>query len=113
MDVCPQDWAKPGPYDQPMVNTLRRKDKETPAAVDSSHSAPPPAPASMSTSAPPPAVLRAQSQGSPVEERSRPAAAPVQVSRSLILPERVGVLCGLHLPTLGPGYVSAVVLGTF
>uniref|UniRef100_A0A665T3U9 Protein MTSS 1-like n=1 Tax=Echeneis naucrates TaxID=173247 RepID=A0A665T3U9_ECHNA len=26
-----KDWAKPGPYDQPMVNTLRRKkDKETP-----------------------------------------------------------------------------------
>uniref|UniRef100_A0A7N6AZX2 MTSS I-BAR domain containing 1 n=1 Tax=Anabas testudineus TaxID=64144 RepID=A0A7N6AZX2_ANATE len=31
------DWAKPGPYDQPMVNTLRRKkDKETTGiAVDS------------------------------------------------------------------------------
>uniref|UniRef100_G3NU00 MTSS I-BAR domain containing 1 n=1 Tax=Gasterosteus aculeatus aculeatus TaxID=481459 RepID=G3NU00_GASAC len=30
-----QDWAKPGPYDQPMVNTLRRKKgKETPGAVD-------------------------------------------------------------------------------
>ncbi|XP_019905850.2 protein MTSS 1 isoform X7 [Esox lucius] len=25
-----QDWAKPGPYDQPMVNTLRRTKKETP-----------------------------------------------------------------------------------
>nr|XP_029514114.1 protein MTSS 1 isoform X5 [Oncorhynchus nerka] len=23
-DTHPQDWAKPGPYDQPMVNTLRR-----------------------------------------------------------------------------------------
>uniref|UniRef100_A0AAQ5ZSS0 IMD domain-containing protein n=1 Tax=Amphiprion ocellaris TaxID=80972 RepID=A0AAQ5ZSS0_AMPOC len=31
-----KDWAKPGPYDQPMVNTLRRKkDKETPVVVDS------------------------------------------------------------------------------
>uniref|UniRef100_A0A7N6BHB4 MTSS I-BAR domain containing 1 n=1 Tax=Anabas testudineus TaxID=64144 RepID=A0A7N6BHB4_ANATE len=32
-----KDWAKPGPYDQPMVNTLRRKkDKETTGiAVDS------------------------------------------------------------------------------
>uniref|UniRef100_A0A672FL69 MTSS I-BAR domain containing 1 n=1 Tax=Salarias fasciatus TaxID=181472 RepID=A0A672FL69_SALFA len=31
-----KDWAKPGPYDQPMVNTLRRKkDKESPAVVDS------------------------------------------------------------------------------
>uniref|UniRef100_A0A3P8UZI4 MTSS I-BAR domain containing 1 n=1 Tax=Cynoglossus semilaevis TaxID=244447 RepID=A0A3P8UZI4_CYNSE len=30
-----KDWAKPGPYDQPMVNTLRRKkDKETPTVVD-------------------------------------------------------------------------------
>lgn len=28
-----QDWAKPGPYDQPMVNTLRRK-KEPKEAVD-------------------------------------------------------------------------------
>uniref|UniRef100_A0AAQ5Z8M7 IMD domain-containing protein n=1 Tax=Amphiprion ocellaris TaxID=80972 RepID=A0AAQ5Z8M7_AMPOC len=35
-----KDWAKPGPYDQPMVNTLRRKkDKETPVT-------------SLSTSAP-------------------------------------------------------------
>ncbi|XP_037309153.2 protein MTSS 1-like isoform X7 [Pungitius pungitius] len=54
-----QDWAKPGPYDQPMVNTLRRKKgKESPAVVDingnASHdsirfsgpgSTPPPAPA--------------------------------------------------------------------
>ena len=31
MCVCVQDWAKPGPYDQPMVNTLRRrKDKDHP-----------------------------------------------------------------------------------
>ncbi|XP_028978553.2 protein MTSS 1 isoform X9 [Esox lucius] len=29
-DGHPQDWAKPGPYDQPMVNTLRRTKKETP-----------------------------------------------------------------------------------
>ncbi|XP_037309151.2 protein MTSS 1-like isoform X3 [Pungitius pungitius] len=54
-----KDWAKPGPYDQPMVNTLRRKKgKESPAVVDingnASHdsirfsgpgSTPPPAPA--------------------------------------------------------------------
>uniref|UniRef100_A0A8C9XRR9 MTSS I-BAR domain containing 1 n=1 Tax=Sander lucioperca TaxID=283035 RepID=A0A8C9XRR9_SANLU len=34
-----KDWAKPGPYDQPMVNTLRRKkDKGTPAVVDSNGS---------------------------------------------------------------------------
>lgn len=31
-----KDWAKPGPYDQPMVNTLRRKkDKDAPSVVDS------------------------------------------------------------------------------
>ncbi|XP_071230084.1 protein MTSS 1-like isoform X8 [Salvelinus alpinus] len=31
-DTNPQDWAKPGPYDQPMVNTLRRtkEKRETP-----------------------------------------------------------------------------------
>ncbi|XP_061631616.1 protein MTSS 1-like isoform X2 [Phyllopteryx taeniolatus] len=31
-----KDWAKPGPYDQPMVNTLRKKkDKGPPAVLDS------------------------------------------------------------------------------
>ncbi|XP_049336065.1 protein MTSS 1 isoform X9 [Astyanax mexicanus] len=34
-----KDWAKPGPYDQPMVNTLRRK-KEPKEAVDSNGSVP-------------------------------------------------------------------------
>ncbi|XP_012693058.2 protein MTSS 1 isoform X6 [Clupea harengus] len=30
-ETSPQDWAKPGPYDQPMVNTLRRnKEKREP-----------------------------------------------------------------------------------
>uniref|UniRef100_A0A7N8WKD1 Protein MTSS 1-like n=1 Tax=Mastacembelus armatus TaxID=205130 RepID=A0A7N8WKD1_9TELE len=53
-----KDWAKPGPYDQPMVNTLRKKkDKETPAVVDSngymnSDSSPLSGPALISTSAP-------------------------------------------------------------
>ncbi|XP_065102376.2 protein MTSS 1-like isoform X7 [Paramisgurnus dabryanus] len=32
-ESAPQDWAKPGPYDQPMVNTLRRK-KEPKEVVD-------------------------------------------------------------------------------
>ncbi|XP_046702082.1 protein MTSS 1-like isoform X14 [Silurus meridionalis] len=32
-----QDWAKPGPYDQPMVNTLRKK-KEPKEALDSNGS---------------------------------------------------------------------------
>uniref|UniRef100_A0A8C6NQL4 MTSS I-BAR domain containing 1 n=1 Tax=Nothobranchius furzeri TaxID=105023 RepID=A0A8C6NQL4_NOTFU len=36
---CFQDWAKPGPYDQPMVNTLRRrKDKSAPAVESSINS---------------------------------------------------------------------------
>ncbi|KAI1901910.1 hypothetical protein AGOR_G00039290 [Albula goreensis] len=34
-----KDWAKPGPYDQPMVNTLRRN-KEKREAVDPNSSAP-------------------------------------------------------------------------
>uniref|UniRef100_A0A3B5MKI5 Uncharacterized protein n=1 Tax=Xiphophorus couchianus TaxID=32473 RepID=A0A3B5MKI5_9TELE len=34
-----KDWAKPGPYDQPMVNTLRRrKDKEALAGVENNGS---------------------------------------------------------------------------
>ncbi|XP_051573939.1 protein MTSS 1-like isoform X18 [Myxocyprinus asiaticus] len=36
-ESAPQDWAKPGPYDQPMVNTLRRK-KEPKEAVDTNGS---------------------------------------------------------------------------
>ncbi|XP_055359257.1 protein MTSS 1-like isoform X10 [Betta splendens] len=34
-----KDWAKPGPYDQPMVNTLRKKkDKEMPAGIHNNSS---------------------------------------------------------------------------
>ncbi|KAI3357157.1 hypothetical protein L3Q82_015460 [Scortum barcoo] len=57
-----KDWAKPGPYDQPMINILRwKKDKETPAVVDnissvSNDSGPP----SMLTSAPALAVQPTQ-----------------------------------------------------
>ncbi|XP_062321206.1 protein MTSS 1 isoform X4 [Osmerus eperlanus] len=59
-----KDWAKPGPYDQPMVNTLRRKKDREP--VDHSpHSAPGPAP----TGLPPPALeedpQRARSMAAP------------------------------------------------
>lgn len=61
-----KDWAKPGPYDQPMVNTLRKKkDRETPAVVDSNgsmkSSSSPPA-GQASTSATSPADLQAVSQ---------------------------------------------------
>uniref|UniRef100_A0A672FNZ3 MTSS I-BAR domain containing 1 n=1 Tax=Salarias fasciatus TaxID=181472 RepID=A0A672FNZ3_SALFA len=71
-----KDWAKPGPYDQPMVNTLRRKkDKESPAVVDSNgnvgtDSGPPSVQASISTSAPP-AALQTQSQSTSMEDKNR------------------------------------------
>uniref|UniRef100_A0A3B4ZL41 Metastasis suppressor protein 1-like n=1 Tax=Stegastes partitus TaxID=144197 RepID=A0A3B4ZL41_9TELE len=52
-----KDWAKPGPYDQPMVNTLRRKkDKETPVVVDSNGT---------------PAVLQTANQSATLEEKNR------------------------------------------
>ncbi|XP_046898821.1 protein MTSS 1 isoform X1 [Hypomesus transpacificus] len=59
-----KDWAKPGPYDQPMVNTLRRKKDKEPVDY-SPHSAPGPAP----TGLPPPALeedpQRARSMAAP------------------------------------------------
>ncbi|XP_071324757.1 protein MTSS 1-like isoform X2 [Trachinotus anak] len=79
-----KDWAKPGPYDQPMVNTLRRKkDKETPAVMDSngsmnSDSIPSLGPALISTSTPAPAVLQIPSSLVSVEEKSRPVASPLK-----------------------------------
>uniref|UniRef100_A0A8C4F7V2 IMD domain-containing protein n=1 Tax=Dicentrarchus labrax TaxID=13489 RepID=A0A8C4F7V2_DICLA len=54
-----KDWAKPGPYDQPMVNTLRRKkDKDTPAVVDSNGSVSNDRIQPISTSVPTPAALQ-------------------------------------------------------
>lgn len=35
--VSPQDWAKPGPYDQPTANTLRRSKDRRETADPSSH----------------------------------------------------------------------------
>ncbi|XP_060906958.1 protein MTSS 1-like isoform X5 [Labrus mixtus] len=69
-----QDWAKPGPYDQPMVNTLRRKkDKEAPAVVDSN--------GGMSNGNIPgstvPASAALQTSAS-VEEKNRIMAAPIK-----------------------------------
>ncbi|XP_031731206.1 protein MTSS 1-like isoform X6 [Anarrhichthys ocellatus] len=67
-----KDWAKPGPYDQPMVNTLRRKkDKETPAVVDSNGSSRSSGPASA------PALAALQTSSS-VEEKNRTLAAPLK-----------------------------------
>ncbi|XP_059194958.1 protein MTSS 1-like [Centropristis striata] len=72
-----KDWAKPGPYDQPMVNTLRRKkDKETPAIVDTNGSVNNDSnPASISTSAPAPAALQTSAS---VEEKSRSVSTPLK-----------------------------------
>nr|XP_046254551.1 protein MTSS 1-like isoform X3 [Scatophagus argus] len=72
-----KDWAKPGPYDQPMVNTLRRKkDKENPAVVDTNgnltHDG---GPASMTTSVPAPAALQTSAS---VEEKNRTVATPLK-----------------------------------
>ncbi|XP_032414494.1 protein MTSS 1-like isoform X9 [Xiphophorus hellerii] len=67
-----KDWAKPGPYDQPMVNTLRRrKDKEALAGVENNGSinggnSPPSSQTSIS--APPPAQIQTPSQQ---EEKNR------------------------------------------
>ncbi|XP_026149780.1 protein MTSS 1-like isoform X2 [Mastacembelus armatus] len=77
-----KDWAKPGPYDQPMVNTLRKKkDKETPAVVDSngymnSDSSPLSGPALISTSAP--ALTALQTSNPSVEEKNRTVASPLK-----------------------------------
>ncbi|XP_072536203.1 protein MTSS 1-like isoform X7 [Salminus brasiliensis] len=79
-----KDWAKPGPYDQPMVNTLRKK-KEPKEAADSNGSVPPlqPSPAS----APPEDSQKARSmaaaqKGDDIEARDELALA---LSRGLQL----------------------------
>uniref|UniRef100_A0A1A7WRE4 Metastasis suppressor 1 n=1 Tax=Iconisemion striatum TaxID=60296 RepID=A0A1A7WRE4_9TELE len=72
LHAAEKDWAKPGPYDQPMVNTLRRKkDKNAPAVESSinSGSSPP------SGSAPSPAVIQTLSL---LEERNRILSAPLK-----------------------------------
>ncbi|XP_036071678.1 protein MTSS 1 isoform X7 [Oryzias melastigma] len=61
-----KDWAKPGPYDQPMVNTLRRrKAKDTSAGLDSNSSSW--SSGQASTSAPSPQGLKTSGQS---EERN-------------------------------------------
>lgn len=83
-----QDWAKPGPYDQPMVNTLRRKkDKESPALIDSngnmnSDSSPSSGTASVLTSTPAPTAPQTPSSSASVEERNRTVTSPLKVSCS-------------------------------
>lgn len=77
-----QDWAKPGPYDQPMVNTLRRKkDKDAPAVLDSNGGVGSDGgPASVPASLPAPAALQTSAS---VEEKSRSVAAPLKVRAAL------------------------------
>ncbi|XP_034408938.1 protein MTSS 1-like isoform X3 [Cyclopterus lumpus] len=72
-----KDWAKPGPYDQPMVNTLRRKkDKEMPAVRDSNGSASNDSSrSSVPTSAP---ALAALQTSASVQEKNRTVAAPLK-----------------------------------
>ncbi|XP_034031131.1 protein MTSS 1-like [Thalassophryne amazonica] len=79
-----KDWAKPGPYDMPVVNTLRRrKDKEAQPVLDSngcvnSDNGLPPTSASMSNS-----VLARSGLQTPVtsvEEKKWNIAAPVKTS---------------------------------
>ncbi|XP_014850216.1 PREDICTED: metastasis suppressor protein 1-like isoform X13 [Poecilia mexicana] len=67
-----KDWAKPGPYDQPMVNTLRRrKDKEALGGIEnngSTNGGNSPPSDQTSISAPPPAQTQTPSQQ---EEKNR------------------------------------------
>ncbi|KAK1895932.1 Protein MTSS 1 [Dissostichus eleginoides] len=72
-----KDWAKPGPYDQPMVNTLRRKkDKGTPTIVDSNGSVSNNSSLALtSTSAPPLAALQTSVS---MEEKNRTVAAQLK-----------------------------------
>ncbi|XP_037532326.1 protein MTSS 1 [Nematolebias whitei] len=95
-----KDWAKPGPYDQPMVNTLRRKkNKETPAVVDingsvTSEITPPSGHASVSA---PSAGLQTPSL---LEDRDRTMAAPQKVDPMEAPDELTLVLSGsLELDT--------------
>ncbi|XP_048101325.1 LOW QUALITY PROTEIN: protein MTSS 1-like [Alosa alosa] len=69
-DTGTQDWAKPGPYDQPMVNTLRKK-KESGSVSMSME--PPPAPAqpalpSSHSTDQPPRVCRMLAMPKPAED---------------------------------------------
>ncbi|XP_067365355.1 protein MTSS 1-like isoform X2 [Channa argus] len=77
-----KDWAKPGPYDQPMVNTLRRKkDKESPLVVDSHcsmNSDLRPLSGSAIISTLTTAALQTQNQSASVEEKNGTVAASLR-----------------------------------
>ncbi|XP_061807258.1 protein MTSS 1-like isoform X7 [Nerophis lumbriciformis] len=70
-----EDWAKPGPYDQPMVNTLRKKkDKGSPAILDCNGGTGTVSSAPQSLSTPTPATAEMQTpQKASVDKRNRTA----------------------------------------
>ncbi|XP_061807251.1 protein MTSS 1-like isoform X6 [Nerophis lumbriciformis] len=70
-----KDWAKPGPYDQPMVNTLRKKkDKGSPAILDCNGGTGTVSSAPQSLSTPTPATAEMQTpQKASVDKRNRTA----------------------------------------
>lgn len=70
-----QDWAKPGPYDQPMVNTLRRKKDKEPMAVPDFNGSMNDSSLAMTLTHAPPALQTSIS----VEERTKPLNPPVKV----------------------------------
>lgn len=70
-----QDWAKPGPYDQPMVNTLRRKKDKEPAAVPDIHGGVNDGSQAMTLTQAPTTLQTSMS----VEERSKALIPPVKV----------------------------------
>lgn len=75
MCCCSQDWAKPGPYDQPMVNTLRRKKDKEPAALPDINGGVNDASQAMTLSQAPTTLQTSMS----VEERSKALIPPLKV----------------------------------
>ncbi|XP_019946853.2 protein MTSS 1-like isoform X2 [Paralichthys olivaceus] len=98
-----KDWAKPGPYDQPMVNTLRRKkDKDTPSVIDSNGNMHSDSQSSVlaSTSTPARAALQTPSSSVSMVEKSRTVAAPLKAGEIEVHEELALVLSrGLELDT--------------
>lgn len=70
-----QDWAKPGPYDQPMVNTLRRKKDKDLATVPDINGSVNDSSLAMNLTQAPPALQTSMS----VEERNKALIPPVKV----------------------------------
>lgn len=74
-----KDWAKPGPYDQPMVNTLRRKkEKETPSVADTNGTSSVSRENSTASTLVFPAVSQTPSHTTLTEEPNRTLAMPLK-----------------------------------